>query len=226
LSRYWSWLRQTISYKAFEEAVHHAFEHGMAWVFKKCRTLTPRSALLVIAGAVLWLPVSFGAATAMHAALIAKATLLPAWMQILHPIATIIAKSKLLVLPVYPAAWPQAKRHPIVQELFRVCGHLARLRLLQKMKRRYGEAERALVTTAHALGRTASLSRFNYLQGPLLAGTNELAVWIRDQLRAATARSVERLSQVPLVGPIVASYTARYGDVGRKHAKFSERVMK
>ena len=112
LSRYWSWLRQKISYKAFEEAVHHAFEHGMAWVFKKCRTLTPRSALLVIAGAVLWLPASFGAATAMHGALIAKATFLPAWMQLLHPLATIIAKAKLLVLPVYPAAWPQAKKHP------------------------------------------------------------------------------------------------------------------
>src|SRR6185312_8582388 len=96
LSRYWSWLRQNISYKAFEEAVHHAFEHGMAWVFKKCRTLTPRSALLVIAGAVLWLPASFGAATALHGALIAKAALLPPWMQLLHPLATIIAKSKLL----------------------------------------------------------------------------------------------------------------------------------
>ena len=67
LSRYWSWLRQKISHKAFEEAVHHAFEHEMAWVFKKCRTLTPRSALLVIAGVVLWLPASFGAATALHA---------------------------------------------------------------------------------------------------------------------------------------------------------------
>ena len=82
ISRYWSWLRQKISYKAFETAVHHAFEHGKAWVFKRCRTLSPRSALLVIAGAVLWLPVSFGAATVMHAALIAKATSLPAWMQI------------------------------------------------------------------------------------------------------------------------------------------------
>ena len=67
LSRYWSWLRQKISHKAFEEAVHYAFEHEMAWVFKKSRTLTPRSALLVIAGVVLWLPASFGAATALHA---------------------------------------------------------------------------------------------------------------------------------------------------------------
>src|SRR5262245_18052752 len=97
VSRHWSWLRQKISYRAFEEAVHHAFEKGMAWVFRKCRTLTPASALLVIAGAILWFPISFGAATALHAVLLAKAASLPPWMQLLHPFATIIAKSKLLV---------------------------------------------------------------------------------------------------------------------------------
>src|SRR5215470_13008630 len=41
-------------------ALHHAFEAGMAWVFRKCRRLTPSGALLVIAVALLWLPVSFG----------------------------------------------------------------------------------------------------------------------------------------------------------------------
>ena len=66
--------------------------------------------LLVIAGAVLWLPLSFAAATGLHVTLLAKAAFLPAWMQLLHLLATIIAKSKLLILPVYPAAWPQAKK--------------------------------------------------------------------------------------------------------------------
>src|SRR6266700_3917702 len=89
----------------------------MAWVFRKCRRLTPTGALLVLALAVLWLPISFGTATALHATLIAQATSLPAWMQLLHPFATLIAKSKLLVLPVYPAAWPQAKQHPVVAGL-------------------------------------------------------------------------------------------------------------
>src|SRR5262245_4271196 len=110
----WAWLRQKISYKAFENWVHHLFENGMAWVFRTCRTLTPGAALMVLFGAVLWLPISFGIATWLHAMLLAKALSLPAWMQLLHPLATVIAKSKLLVLPVYPAAWPQAKRHPIV----------------------------------------------------------------------------------------------------------------
>ena len=92
IRRGWSWLRRKISYRAFEQAVHIAFESGMAWVFRKCRRLTPNTALLVILGAVLWLPISFGAATAMHAVLFAKVTYWLAWMQLLHPLATIIAK--------------------------------------------------------------------------------------------------------------------------------------
>jgi hypothetical protein len=119
IRRNWSWLRRKISYQAFERAVHTAFETSMACVFRRCRHLTPNTALLMILGAVLWLPISFGAATAMHAILFAKITSWPAWMQLLHPLATVIAKSKLLVLPVYPAAWPQAKRHPFVQLVFK-----------------------------------------------------------------------------------------------------------
>jgi hypothetical protein len=30
----WIWFRRNISYRAFEQALHHAFEAGMAWVFK------------------------------------------------------------------------------------------------------------------------------------------------------------------------------------------------
>src|SRR5215468_9749808 len=103
----WIWFRRNISYQAFEHALHHAFEAGMGWVFRRCRTLTPSRALLVIVIALLWLPISFATATALHATLIARAKSLPAWMQLLHPFATLLAKSKLLVLPVYPAAWPR-----------------------------------------------------------------------------------------------------------------------
>jgi hypothetical protein len=144
VSRHWSWLRQNISYRAFEEAVHDAFERGMAWVFRTCRMLTPRGALLVLAGAVLWLPVSFGAATALHAVLIAKAASLPAWTQLLHLLATVVAKSKLLVLPVYPAAWPQAKKHPFVQATYRCYRYFTRLRLVQKAGFRYQQMDWAI----------------------------------------------------------------------------------
>src|SRR4051812_12646916 len=52
IRRNWRWLRRKISYRAFEHAVYIAFESGMAWVFRKCRHLTPSTALLVILGAV------------------------------------------------------------------------------------------------------------------------------------------------------------------------------
>jgi hypothetical protein len=74
IRRNWAWLRRKISYRAFGPAVYIAFESGMGWVFRKCRHLTPNTALLVILGAVLWLPISFGAATALHAVLFAKLT--------------------------------------------------------------------------------------------------------------------------------------------------------
>ena len=63
ISQHWAWLRQKFSYKAFEQWLHHAFENGMAWVFKTCRAMTPRTAFIVLIGAVLWLPISFTIAT-------------------------------------------------------------------------------------------------------------------------------------------------------------------
>ncbi|QIG91852.1 MULTISPECIES: hypothetical protein [unclassified Bradyrhizobium] len=158
IRRSWLWLRRKISYRAFEQAVHDAFESGMAWVFRECRHLTPNTALLVILGAVLWLPISFGAATAMHAVLFAKVTSWPAWMQLLHPLATVIAKSKLLVLPVYPAAWPQAKKHPIVQHVFKGYETIKCVYVIRKVGFRYRQAEIAGIAAVERLERTAGLT--------------------------------------------------------------------
>ncbi|MGX1320782.1 hypothetical protein AB7M17_004235 [Bradyrhizobium sp. USDA 377] len=158
IRRNWLWFRRKISYRAFEQAVHNAFEGGMAWVFRKCRHLTPNTALLVILCAVLWLPISFGAATAMHAILLAKVTSWPAWMQLLHPLATVIAKSKLLVLPVYPAAWPQAKKHPLVQLVFKGYEVIKRVHVIRKVGFRYRQAEIAGIAAVERLERTAGLT--------------------------------------------------------------------
>ncbi len=225
VSRHWAWLRQKISYKAFEEAVHHAFEKGMAWVFRRCRTLTPATALLVLAGAVLWFPISFVAATALHAWLFAAATSLPAWMQLLHPVATIIAKTKLLVLPVYPAAWPPAKKHPFVQATFRFCRYVATLHLLQKTGYRYRQTEHAAAEAGFVLDRAAALVGLSHLSERLLVGFNRLAAWIGKASRAAMKRTVQGLSAVPLIGPIVRSYATRYDDADRQNAeRLSQRV--
>ena len=40
IGRNWSWVRRKISYRAFEQAVHMAFESGMALVFRECRQST------------------------------------------------------------------------------------------------------------------------------------------------------------------------------------------
>ena len=158
IRRNWSWLRRKISYQAFERAVHTAFESGMACVFRKCRHLTPNTALLVILGAVLWLPISLGAATAMHAILFAKVTSWPAWMQLLHPLATVIAKSKLLVLPVYPAAWPQAKRHPFVQLVFKGYESVKSTYAIKKVGFRYRQVEIAGMAAVRRLKRTVGIA--------------------------------------------------------------------
>ncbi len=158
IRRNWSWLRRKISYRTFEQTVHIAFESGMAWVFQKCRHLAPNTALLVILGAALWFPISFGAATAMHAVLFAKVTSWPAWMQLLHPLATIIAKSKLLVLPVYPAAWPQAKKNSFVQLLLKGYETIKRLYVVKKVGFRYWQAEIAGIAAVEKLERTAGIA--------------------------------------------------------------------
>ena len=150
---HWSRLRRKISYQAFERAVGSAFESGMAWVFRKCRHLTPSAALVVILGAALWLPISIGAATLMHAVLLSKVTSWPAWTQLLHPLATVIAKSKLLVLPAYPAAWPQAKRHPLVQRAFKAYETVKRMYVVRKASFRYWQAEVAAISAAQRLER-------------------------------------------------------------------------
>jgi hypothetical protein len=157
IRRNWSRLRRKISYQAFERAVHRAFERGMAWVFRKCRHLTPSTALLVILGAVLWLPISFGVATAMHAVLLSKITSWPAWAQLLHAPAAVVAKSKLLVLPVYPAAWPQAKQHPLVQLASRAYETLKRMYVIRKVGFRYRQAEIAGIVAVEWFEQTVGI---------------------------------------------------------------------
>ena len=114
--------------------------------------------MLVILGAVLWLPVTFGAATARHAVLYAKVISWPAWMQLLHPLATVIAKSKLLVLPVYPAAWPQAKKHPFVQLVFMSCENIKCLYVIKTVGFRYRQAEIAAIAVVERLERTVGIA--------------------------------------------------------------------
>jgi hypothetical protein len=226
VSEYWARLRQTFSYKAFEQWLHYAFENGMAWVFRTCRTLTPGAALLVIAGAVVWLPVSFAVATALHGVLIAKATVWPAWTQLLHPVATIIAKSKLLVLPAYPAAWPQAKQHWLVQGSFRLCEYLAARYLMRKIGLRYQQTERATNDGTRVLRRSAIRIGLRQRYERLLDGLNDLAAWIGKAMRIMARRTIRGLSRLPLIGPVIHRYAEHYDEAAEQEnpQKLSERI--
>jgi hypothetical protein len=225
VSRHWAWIRQKISYKAFEEAVHHAFENGMAWVFRTCKALTPNAALLVIVGALLWIPISFGAATLVHGVLIAKATSLPAWMQLLHVVATVVAKSKLLVLPVYPAAWPQAKQHPWIQGMFRAWRAFTAHYLIRKTIHRYRRLDSAVAHTLTASVVVATKLGLSRLLEVLLAALNTAAAAMGRVLRTMAVKTIGVLSATPLIGTIVRHYADHYDAASRRPTELlSDRV--
>ena len=225
VTRHWAWIRQKISYKAFEEAVHHAFETGMAWVFRTCKALTPNAALLVLFLAVLWLPISFGIATLIHTLLIAKATSLPPWMQLGHVVATVIAKSKLLVLPVYPAAWPQAKQHPWVQATIRSWHGFTMLYLVRKTRNRYWMLDGAFARAVSASVSLAVSLGLGRLFDASLAAVNSAAAATGRGLRTIAGRAVAVLSSAPLLGTIVRHYAHHYDAANRGPAEpLSERV--
>lgn len=218
VARAWSWLRRKISYKAFEEWVHHLFEDGMAWVFRTCRRLSPTGALLVILLALVWVPVSFLGATAVHAWLIAEAASLPAWMQVFHGVATLLAKSKLLMLPAYPAAWPQAKQHPIVQAALRVCRYIANFSLVRKAMYRFGQVEEAAERLASALG----LAQTWRVLG---AAIDQTAIAIKTAFRSLLHLATVRLARVPVLGPVIRNYEEHYDSAdAAPPQRFSQKI--
>jgi hypothetical protein len=203
VARGWSWLRRKISYKAFEEWLHHLFEDGMAWVFRTCRGLSPTGAVFVILLALVWVPVSFLSATAVHAWLIAEAASLPAWMQVFHGVATLLAKSKLLMLPAYPAAWPQAKQHAIVRAGLRVCRFAANFSLVRKAMYRFGQVEAAAERAASALGLVQTWRALG-------AAIDQTAIAIKTAFRSMLHLATLQLAKVPVLGPVVRTYETHY----------------
>jgi hypothetical protein len=221
----WTGLRGSISYRAFEQALHHLFEAGMAKVFRTCRKLSPRQALWVIVAAALWLPVSFGLATVMHAWLLAYATILPAWMQFLHPLATFIAKSKLLVLPVYPAAWPQARRHPVVQGLGRGYERFRTFYLVRKAGHRYRQLEWARQEIFGSAAHTCAKVGITGISERIWNDSVNALAWSVETFHWSLRWAFSSLSNVLLIGPVLRSYAAHYAAVEqRKAQKASERI--
>ncbi len=131
-------------------------------------------------------------------------------MQLLHPVATVIAKSKLLVLPAYPAAWPQAKRHPLVQGVLQFCRGFTNLGVVQKTGHRYRQAEYAAAAVADGLGSAASSVGLGKAFAVSLPALRRAAAWSRRAARTVMTRTVEGLSALPVIGPLVGSYAAHF----------------
>jgi len=161
VDRRWSGLRHRLSHEAVAVTMQRVLQRAISWVLESSGALSPRAALLVIAGVTLWLPLSAAISIAMHAALLANAALLPAWTQLLHPVATIIAKSKLLVLPAYPAAWPQAKKHLWVQAALRCMDRIVALESIRKTAHRYQQIKQAFAQ-ASDVGLRARIKYINF----------------------------------------------------------------
>jgi hypothetical protein len=162
VDRCWPWLRQRLSHGAVATTTQSVLQRGISWVFQSFGALSPRAALLVIVGVLVWLPLSAAISIAMHAVLLANAAWLPAWTQLLHPIATIIAKSKLLVLAAYPAAWPQAKQHAWVQAALRCMDRIVALDSMRKTAHRYQQTKQAFAQVSD-LGLRAMIKYINLL---------------------------------------------------------------
>jgi hypothetical protein len=206
--------------------VHDAFERAMEWVFRKCRTLSPRTAFYVIIAAMLWLPISLGVATAVHALLLTNAAALPAWMQLLHPFATVIAKSKLLVLPVYPAAWPQAKKHPFIQIVAKAYRDFESLFFIRKLEHRYRQTERAIATSVDCMHRFADRTGLRHGFTRLRNRLGSVAVRAGAALQYRLTKTFERLSKARLIGPLISSYASHLTRVERRDEKISEKVRR
>jgi hypothetical protein len=145
VDRRWSGLRHRMNHKAIALMAQNVLQRGCAWIFQKCGALSSRAALLVIVSMTAWLPLSAAFSIGMHAVLLAHAASLPAWMQLLHPVAAVIAKSKLLVLPAYPAAWSQAKKHIWIRAALRCVHRLSELEGMRKTAHRYQQIEQTCV---------------------------------------------------------------------------------
>jgi hypothetical protein len=129
-----------------------------------------------------------------------------------------VAKSKLLVLPVYPAAWPQARKHPSIQAALAGWHTLMMLYLMRKLGCRYRQMEEMVRGTLSMLGRIAQVIGLAYLAAASWNAMARLGVRIAAACRAAAAALFAALSRTRLLGPVLRSYAAQYDRIERPDA--------
>jgi hypothetical protein len=146
-------------------------------------------------------------------------------MQLFHIPVAMMAKSKILVLPVYPAAWPQAKRHPIVMGILRVYRELKRFTVLQRLAVRYRQIEfgtQWLTTIIVQAPVSVGLHHvFKALCRALRSASTQRDKWLRT-FAVRLAFSVSRHSAIgPHLRPLLRRYVKM---ASRKTARPSEKI--
>src|SRR5262249_38678278 len=96
----------------------------------------------------------------------------------------------LLVLPVYPAAWPQAKKHGSIQAVLVGWRNLMTLYLVRKLGCRYRQLEDAVRGTLSMLGRIAQAVGLAYVAAATWNAIARLPVPRVPRARASVLRGL------------------------------------
>lgn len=108
------WDKAKVKYLAIKHRIHRWVEKKEQQVFGWGKKLPPDKAMFILIAASLFVPVSTALGFAGHFLIGKFLPLSLQWLQIL-PIS--LPKLKIFLLPLYPAAWPQAKKSALIKRL-------------------------------------------------------------------------------------------------------------
>ena len=146
-------------------------------------------------------------------------------MQLFHIPVAMMAKSKILVLPVYPAAWPQAKRHPIVLEISRLYRQLKCFAVLRRLAVRYRQIESVAQRLGNFLFRAPISAGLYRLFEALLRTFSSASTWAGKWSRTFALRLAVSAARLSVIGPHLKRLLRRYAKMTpAKTARPSEKI--
>ena len=113
-----------------------------------------------------------------------------------------------------------------MQGAFRLYEYLAARYLMRKIGLRYQQTERATTDGTRVLRRSAIRIGLRQMYERLLDGLNDLAVQIGKGIRIIARLTIQGLSSLPLIGPIIQRYEKHYNEAAEQESpqKLSERI--
>ena len=137
----------------------------------------------------------------------------------------LIAKSKLLILPVYPAAWPQAKQHPFVRSVGKLYERVKRFYLIRKTGYRYRQTEAGRQAVSDAIAHACARMGITHFSEKVSDRTILVLAWPVMAFHWLLRLAFSCFSRMLLIGPVLRSYAAHYAALEEQNAKrTSEKV--